>query len=249
MQRNRKINVSIHNGVKPDGLKEGPTNYVNVTFDIATEETKILHCFHGPTYRIENISVEEKLHGVIIHATINGKSVKASISILSKSLARDVFPVKERRRITGYSGYATVWDGETSRHFGHANNVLRMGTHASKRRYGDMSKLTPEQQKVLPNTMAFTSSYDDKCSLSQKRANETTHVGLRSLRRTIRFNSTRSSVKVSTKTEVSLLPIASKPDKDSWKLSVGVVVVVFAICIFYKVYNSSKRETVRRNTR
>lgn len=106
-----------HN-IKPPKLRETSTNYVNVTYNLNRNENTVVSLFFGPTYKITAATIlpASGPNGIHLSLTINNIEYKIHISTIISSASRKIVPITERRKVTGFPGYARV-DVGSERHF------------------------------------------------------------------------------------------------------------------------------------
>lgn len=245
-----RANTTIHNGVRPAGLRVGPTNYANVTYDVTTPLTTIVHVFHGPTYAVNNLTISETQYGVTIEAVVNDKAYKIAVATISKSTSRDVNPTMERRYHTGHSGYATVWEGDTTRYFGFDNKAMQLGRNLFIRQYRDRGKLTRDELLALPRGMSFTSSFDKVANFPRTRVDGQMLETSQAL--ATNYTNVTSTVvgkNVNLALTSTLRQLRPMPDKDGWRISLVGFVILLAIFVARRAHISSNRDGMRRGAR
>lgn len=158
-------NISLHEGVQPAGLREGPTNFVNVTVPLLNDVTNVVHIFSGPNYKIQSLEIEPMSpeSGVSMSAKINSDAYSVKIATFVKSHSRLFEPIRERKRVTGFGGFAkaTVHNesGEYAHYFGLDSNSYNAGHGPELRQYrmkADSAVVIPEG---VPQKIPYTSSF------------------------------------------------------------------------------------------
>lgn len=118
-----KVTVTLHKGFRPEYLREGPTNYINVTFPLDKDVTTVAHVFSGPRNPITSLStIKSTPVAIILKLEIGGVLHEVNISTTSRSWSKKHSAIKERIRFLGFPGYAKVRVGSKLHQFGYSNN-------------------------------------------------------------------------------------------------------------------------------
>lgn len=115
------LKVSLHEGFRPEYLREGPTNYINVTYPLDRDVTTVAHVFSGPRYSIKSLStIKSTPVAIVFKLEIGGVPHEINISTVSRSWSKKNSAVKERIRFLGFPGYAKVRVGSKLHQFGYS---------------------------------------------------------------------------------------------------------------------------------
>nr|XP_039248381.1 dermatan-sulfate epimerase-like protein [Styela clava] len=170
----RNINTTLHSGVRPIGLREGPTNFINVTYSLSEGTTNVVHIFTGPNYNIKSASILPKSGplGVMLSVSINNIEHVINISTAVKPKTKKASPIKDRKSITGFGGYAFVKIGSNEQHLGLDSRMIHDNSEAENDiqplHHYVTSQMTTSQ---LPDVSKFTLSTSKTCSSFPKSAN------------------------------------------------------------------------------
>nr|XP_039249456.1 dermatan-sulfate epimerase-like protein isoform X1 [Styela clava]XP_039249457.1 dermatan-sulfate epimerase-like protein isoform X1 [Styela clava] len=149
-------NVSLHKDVQPGGLglREGATNYVNVTFSLQDDVTDIIHVFSGPNYAINRARISNVYGkaGVSLLLQINNMEYDIKIATVPP------LSVQPHERVTEFCGYATVSVGNQTHYFGLDDKSPKEAERAKRKRYILKKFLNKNESALLPQFSIFTLS-------------------------------------------------------------------------------------------
>lgn len=163
-------NITLHDNFQPAGLREGPTNYINVTVPLHGQVTNVVHIFSGPNYRIDSLRMEpvSAASGISLSLQINDKKHIVNIATFVTSYSKQLEPSRERKRITGFNGFAQVkiidksGEFKPAHYFGLDSESYRNGDGPQKKPYLMHDKLHSDIHNKLPLNVPYTTSFDNE---------------------------------------------------------------------------------------
>lgn len=163
----KDINTTLHSGVQPIGLREGPTNFINVTYSLTREVTNIIHIFSGPNYFVKSVTVSPKSgsRGIVLVLNINNTEYIASISTTVKARSKKSSPVKERKAMTGFGGYASVRMGSEVYYLGLNDRILKDPSSVEHEVHRLSQYSSTPIEASTPVISKFTLSLTEGCSI------------------------------------------------------------------------------------